>query len=221
MFSAVIFDMDGVLIDSEPFWQQAQIEVMAELGHQVNAQDCAATIGLRIDQLVASWFARKPWQGASQHDVVERIVSRVSALITAHGTAKCGVHTLLAHLHAKGLPIGLATSSPLAMVDAVLEKLGIGHYFTAVHSAQAERFGKPHPDVYIHAAQKLAKAPTECLAIEDSFNGLLAAKAACMPALIVPDPAQRGDARLAIADYQLDDLSQLTAAQLAAWQAAA
>ncbi|MGL5598562.1 MAG: HAD-IA family hydrolase, partial [Aeromonas sp.] len=82
---------------------------------------------------------------------------------------------------------------------------------------EVERFGKPHPDVYIHAAQKLGIDPIYCLAIEDSFTGLLAAKAASMPALIVPDPALVGDPRLAIANYQLSSLTELDAQTLAHW----
>jgi sugar-phosphatase len=103
------------------------------------------------------------------------------------------------------------------MVEAVLGKLGIRDRFLAVHSAEVERFGKPHPDVYIHAAEKLGVEPVHCLAIEDSFTGLLAAKAASMKALIVPDPALVGDPRLAIADHQLFSLSELDAEMLASW----
>ena len=100
------------------------------------------------------------------------------ALILQEGQPKAGVLEALDLIEAQGLKIGLATSSPFAMVEAVLGKLGIQDRFMAVHSAEVERFGKPHPDVYIHAAEKLGVEPVHCLAIEDSFTGLLAAKAA-------------------------------------------
>jgi mannitol-1-/sugar-/sorbitol-6-/2-deoxyglucose-6-phosphatase len=219
MLAAVIFDMDGVLIDSEPFWQRAQMAVFSELGHPHSEADCDSTIGIRIDQLVAHWYRLRPWVGPSQEEVVQRILDRVNALILSKGQPKAGVLEALALIEAQGLKVGLATSSPFAMVEAVLGKLGIRDRFLAVHSAEVERFGKPHPDVYIHAAEKLGVLPMHCLAIEDSFTGLLAAKAASMRALIVPDPALLNDPRLAIADHRLDCLSELDAEQLASWVA--
>ena len=204
MLTAVIFDMDGVLIDSEPFWQRAQMAVFAELGHFHTEEDCNSTIGVRIDQLVAHWYRIRPWSSPSQEEVVQRILDQVIALILQEGQPKAGV-------------IGLATSSPFAMAEAVLGKLGIQDRFMAVHSAEVERFGKPHPDVYIHAAEKLGVEPVHCLAIEDSFTGLLAAKAASMTALIVPDPALVGDPRLAIANHELRSLAELNAEMLAGW----
>ncbi|MGY3901040.1 hexitol phosphatase HxpB [Aeromonas lusitana] len=217
MLTAVIFDMDGVLIDSEPFWQRAQMAVFAELGHFHTEEDCNSTIGVRIDQLVAHWYRIRPWSGPSQEEVVQRILDQVIALILSEGQPKEGVLEALALMEARGLKIGLATSSPFSMVEAVLGKLGIKERFLAVHSAEVERFGKPHPDVYIHAAEKLGVLPVQCLAIEDSFTGLLAAKAASMQALIVPDPALVGDPRLAIADHELGSLAELDGAMLERW----
>ncbi|WP_368198657.1 hexitol phosphatase HxpB [Aeromonas sp. R7-4] len=217
MLAAVIFDMDGVLIDSEPFWQRAQMAVFSELGHPHTEEDCNSTIGVRIDQLVAHWYRLRPWSGPSQEEVVQRILDQVITLILAEGEPKAGVLEALDLIEAQGLKIGLATSSPFAMVDTVLGKLGIQDRFLAVHSAEVERFGKPHPDVYIHAAEKLGVDPVHCLAIEDSFTGLLAAKAASMTALIVPDPALVGDPRLAIANHELRSLAELDAEMLASW----
>lgn len=217
MLTAVIFDMDGVLIDSEPFWQRAQMAVFAELGHFHTEEDCNSTIGVRIDQLVAHWYRIRPWSSPSQEEVVQRILDQVIALILQEGQPKAGVLEALDLIEAQGLKIGLATSSPFAMVEAVLGKLGIQDRFMAVHSAEVERFGKPHPDVYIHAAEKLGVEPVHCLAIEDSFTGLLAAKAASMTALIVPDPALVGDPRLVIANHELRSLAELNAELLAGW----
>jgi len=210
MLTAVIFDMDGVLIDSEPFWQRAQMAVFSELGHFHTEEDCNY-------QLVAHWYRIRPWSSPSQEEVVQRILDQVIALILQEGQPKAGVLEALDLIEAQGLKIGLATSSPFAMVEAVLGKLGIQDRFMAVHSAEVERFGKPHPDVYIHAAEKLGVEPVHCLAIEDSFTGLLAAKAASMTALIVPDPALVGDPRLAIANHELRSLAELNAEMLAGW----
>ena len=143
MLAAVIFDMDGVLIDSEPFWQRAQMAVFSELGHFHTEEDCNSTIGVRIDQLVAHWYRLRPWSGPTQEEVVQRILDQVIALILQEGQAKEGVLEALSLIEARGLKIGLATSSPFTMVEAVLGKLGIQDRFMAVHSAEVERFGKP------------------------------------------------------------------------------
>lgn len=216
MVQAVIFDMDGVLIDSEPFWQQAQVALMAELGVTITAKDCLQTMGLRIDQLVGYWARHYPWQGPSEPEVVERLIDRVIERVQQAGEAKPGVHATLAQIHEQGLPIGLATSSPARLMNAVLERLGIGHYFQVRHSADEEAYGKPHPGVYITAAHKLGVEPVDCLAIEDSFNGLLAAKAARMKTTVVPDQELVGDPRLAIADLQLSSLEQFQLAKFRA-----
>ena len=90
MLTAVIFDMDGVLIDSEPFWQRAQMAVFSELGHFHTEEDCNSTIGVRIDQLVAHWYRLRPWSGPTQEEVVQRILDQVIALILQEGQAKAG-----------------------------------------------------------------------------------------------------------------------------------
>ncbi len=216
MLTAVIFDMDGVLIDSEPFGNGPRWPCSPSWAIPT-VEDCESTIGVRIDQLVAHWYRLRPWSGPSQEEVVQRILDRVNALILSEGQAKAGVLEALDLIEAQGLKVGLATSSPLPWWKLCSASSAFAIASLAVHSAEVERFGKPHPDVYIHAAEKLGVEPVHCLAIEDSFTGLLAAKAASMKALIVPDPALVGDPRLAIADHQLFSLSELDAEMLANW----
>lgn len=202
-FKAILFDMDGVLIDSEPFWRQAQIEVFASVGKIFTEQDCAETMGIRIDEVVAY---RVP--EADQADVVATIVDRMVQLVTNQGRPLPGVKELLARVTALGIPCGLATSSRYRLLEATLKSLDLEDVFQIVCSAEDEQLGKPHPAVYLTAAKKLGFLPQDCLAIEDSVNGVLSAKAAQMTALAVPDKAQANDPRFSIADLRLNDLHE-------------
>ena len=112
---AVIFDMDGVLIDSEPFWQQAQIEVLKDLGVEITQKECEETMGLRIDALVGHWYNKYRWDGSSVEETAVTIVERVASHVMHSGEAKSGVHKALETIAAKGFKIGLAT--PACLID--------------------------------------------------------------------------------------------------------
>ena len=187
MLSAAIFDMDGLLIDSEPLWQDAEIEIFAELGVPLSRVECTKTKGRRVDDTVAYWHARRPWRGASEKQVAERLVSRVAVLVRERGRPKAGAAHALEFFRRKGLLRALATSSGPPVIDAVLERLGLESEFAVVHSAVEEEFGKPHPAVYLTTASLLGVEPGRCLALEDSIHGVLAAKAAGMKCVAVPD----------------------------------
>lgn len=203
-FSGLIFDMDGILIDSEPFWRQAEIELFATVGVHLTEEDCVETMGLRIDEVVAH---RAPH--ADQAELAGLIVDRVEELVRQQGEPLPGSLQVLQRVEALGLPCGLATSSSYQLLEATLETLGLKSYFQIVHSAQEEVYGKPHPAVYLSAAEKLGLPPTRCLAIEDSLNGVIAAKAARMPVVAIPEEAVRNDRRFQVADVQLDSLFEL------------
>ncbi len=208
MFKAAIFDMDGLLIDSEPLWQEAEIEVFADLGVPLTRAECMETKGRRVDDTVAHWYARRPWRGASQPQVAERLVERVVARIRDRGRPKAGATEALEFFRRKGLLRALATSSGRLVIRAVLETLGLEEEFAVVHSAVDEEFGKPHPAVYLTAASLLGVEPARCLALEDSIHGVLAAKAAGMRCIAVPDASSEpagGGARLvsSLADADL------------------
>ncbi|MBT1444013.1 hexitol phosphatase HxpB [Shewanella sp. JM162201] len=208
---AVIFDMDGILIDSEPVWQLAEYEVLAGLGLPIKPEDIHETVGLRIDQVVDYWYRRHPWDNYDNAAVAGRIVDTVVAHILAEGVPMKGVVEALEFCRAKGLKIGLATSSSWAIIDAVLDKLGIRDYFEAMESAEHLAFGKPHPEVYLNCAAKLGIAARHCLAVEDSFNGLIAARAATMQTLAIPPAHEREQARWVIAHVKANDLTALPA----------
>lgn len=182
---AVIFDMDGVIIDSEPFWREAQISTLAEYGAVVTVEDCIKhTMGKRIDALAQTWVDMHNL-AVDGKTLEVQIVDKLSKLIEQGGQALPGVNELLEALKAKGYRIALATSSTNALIATVLGKLEIRHYFDQVCSADDEEYGKPHPAVYLKAAQKIDVAPKDCIVIEDSATGMIAAKAASMTTFLV------------------------------------
>lgn len=207
--SAVIFDMDGVLIDSEPSWQVAELNVLSQLGIPITLGDTLQTTGLRIDQVVSYWYQRHPWDNYDNTATATAIVEQVSIEILRSGEAMLGVFEALNACKDKGLKIGLATSSSSQLIDAVMQKLAIRPYFDAICSAESLALGKPHPEVYLNCAVALGVSPPKCLAIEDSFNGLIAARAANMLTIAIPAPHEANQARWAAAHQQLADLSQL------------
>lgn len=204
-----IFDMDGVLLDSEPFWRQAEREVFATVDVHLTEQDCIDTMGIRIDEVVALRYSQKPWDSPHQDIVAQRIVARVAEIVTATGRPLPGVHEAIAFLRQQNLALGLATSSSSVLVEATLSALGLSKAFDCVHSAEHEPYGKPHPAVYLHTAAKMGANPLECLAIEDSLTGVISAKAARMQVIAVPEAAVAQDPRFTLADFRLSSLIEL------------
>jgi sugar-phosphatase len=197
----VIFDMDGVLIDSEPLWKIAEVEGFGKVGLDLTFTDCEETVGLRIDEVVKLWYKKRPWQNKTVTAVTSDIISILIREIKQKGTALPGVEECLKKFKAKGFKIGLATSSSNAIIDAVMDRLQIRN-----HSAEDEVNGKPHPAVFLTCAEKLGVSPLDCWVIEDSFNGIIAAKAARMKVIAVPEKSHQVDPRLVIADLHLDTL---------------
>jgi len=197
VIEAVVFDMDGLLIDSEPLWQQAEIEIFARVGIHLDAQLCLRTRGRKIDEVVDYWYAQAPWRSPSRRAIRDAVVERVAELIAQRGAPKPGVDHALAFFAARELPLALASSSPYRLIDAVLTRLRIEERFGVRHSGEEERLGKPDPAIFLGAARKLGVAPARCLAFEDSPGGVAAAKAAGMRCVAVPDAAGTGASRYA------------------------
>jgi len=212
---AAIFDLDGLLVDSEPLWVRAEREVFAGVGLGLTDQDCARTTGLRIDEVTAWWFARRPWTGAGPAELAARIVTRVAELMATEGRALPGAQQAVAMLAAAGVPLALASSSSHRLIDAALDRLDLGAAFPVRCSAQDEARGKPDPAVYLRAAAALSLPPAACVALEDSPSGLAAALAAGMRCIAVPDPARRAEPCWGDALCVLDSLEAL---DLATWR---
>jgi sugar-phosphatase len=206
---AVIFDVDGVLIDSEPYWRESEIEIFARFGIPLTEEECILTTGMRIQEVTRFWFERKPWKGGSTDELAADILRGVIERIRMRGVPMPGLIEAIRLFQARRLRLALASSSALSLIDAVIDRLEIRQYFEAVCSAENELHGKPHPDVYLTAARKLNLAPERCLAIEDSIAGVTSAKVAGMKCIAVPLPQLRGDTRYGAADRILDSLVEI------------
>lgn len=210
MIQAVIFDMDGVLIDSEPLWHQAERTVFGRLGLTMTQAMCEETTGMRTDAVVAYWYDRHPWHGQSLDDTARAIIDQVIGLVETHGQALTGVDDLLTMFSARQLPLAIASSSPYRLIDAVVDKLRIRDAFTVMRSAVDETHGKPNPAVYLTTARHLDVPPGDCLVFEDSAAGVQAAKAAGMYTIAVPTASQYDDVRFDIADRKCRSLADFT-----------
>ncbi len=209
MLQAVIFDMDGVLIDSEPLWQEAIMRTFTPLGVRITRETARETLGFRLDEVVNHWHAKFPWDSVSKEDVEQRILSSVTELLRTRGMAKPGIDHAMRFFSSRGVRIGLASGSYYQIIHAVVDALAIRHHFEVIHSTEDELQGKPHPAVYLSAARKLGIDPSECLAIEDSYYGVLSAKTAGMQCLVIPDSSVPYDPRLSIGDVRLSSLADL------------
>ena len=208
-FDAVIFDMDGVLIDSEPFWRQVEIKVFGTVGVHLTEDDCKQTTGYRFDEVVNHWWHKKPWQGKTREEIHDEVIDEMVNAITHHAEAMQGVQQALEFFKGKELRIALASSSAMRLIKATVIKLNIESYFELLVSAEHERYGKPHPAVFLRTVETLNVRPERCLVIEDSFFGLLAAKSAKMKCIVVPDPPNFNNPKFIIADWKLNSLNDI------------
>lgn len=210
-FDAVIFDMDGVLIDSEPLWKIAMERAFHEAGCQLTKKDFQVTVGMRIDEVVQYWYKEVGWKNHSPELVEKRIIEHMLDLIAEKGKALPGVMETLQYLKESAASIALASSSYMVLIRAVLDSLGATEYFDCIHSAEFETFGKPHPAVYLSTAAMLKLPPKNCLVIEDSFNGIIAGKAAGMKVVCIPEKTHHHDQpkRLqAVSDFFFSDMNE-------------
>jgi sugar-phosphatase len=213
-FEAVIFDMDGVLIDSEPLWKIAMEAVFKEVGCPLTKKDFQKTVGLRLDEVISYWYSVVPWENYTVEEVEQKIISHMIDLIKEHGAPLPGVMETIDFLKKKKMKIGLGTSSYEVLIHTVLSVLQLENHFDFVHSAENEAYGKPNPAVYLTVANNLKVNPTKCLVIEDSLTGIIAGKAARMTVVAIPEKTHEPNPKLILADAEYDDMTQfLTAIQ--------
>ena len=206
-FKVVIFDMDGVLIDSEPLWKIGMQRIFDSIGCNLTKKDFQKTVGLRIDEVIEYWYEVSPWEGYSVKEVETQIMSEMVKLIHENGVPFPGVVDTIRFLKEKGIKIGLGTSSFTVLIEAVLNTLNLTEAFDFVHSAEDEAYGKPHPAVYLTVAEKLGERPVDCLVIEDSVTGIIAGKAARMTVVAIPEKTHEPNPKIIVADYEFEDMN--------------
>jgi sugar-phosphatase len=204
--SAVIFDIDGLLINSEPLWNKAATEIFRQYGITLTEQQYAITTGLRSKEFVAYWLHQFNVP-ATQNEIAEKkIIQLALSLIDNEATLMPGVEHIFKFFLKKEFKIGLATSSPIELIEWVKDKLGIRSFIHASCSAHHLIFAKPHPQVYLDCAAAMHTNPLSCICFEDSFYVLIAAKAARMTCVVVPSAEHSKLEHWGAADLKLSSL---------------
>ncbi len=201
--------MDGVLIDSEPLWVEAVVETFNEAGIPVSKDITHQTMGMRVNESIRYWMRRFPGKSRiSAAELEDKLTERVIRLIRQKGEPAAGAKEIIEVLTDNGYPLALASSSAMKIIDAVLETIALRPYFRVIRSAAVDAYGKPHPAVYLKTAEELGVEPEECLAVEDSINGVISVKAARMKCLAIPNSLIAGDPRYCLADIVLSSLKE-------------
>ncbi|MGG9961410.1 hexitol phosphatase HxpB [Ferruginibacter sp. SUN106] len=204
--NTVIFDMDGLLIDSEPLWNEASAYIFGHYGIHLTPQQYATTTGLRTKEFITHWFNhfKIPLQEA---DIIEKdLIDKVIELVLQKGKPMPGLSHIFNFFIDRNFKTGIASSSPRNLIDVVVDLLNIRPHLHTITSAALLANGKPHPEVYLNCAAELKAAPAECICFEDSFPGMIAVKAARMKCVVVPDPKISKELKWHAADLRISSL---------------
>ncbi|MEO5685198.1 MAG: hexitol phosphatase HxpB [Chitinophagaceae bacterium] len=216
MLNTVIFDMDGLLIDSEPLWEEAGRETLNLFNITLTPAQYHSSTGLRSSEWIEHWF--RHFNISMEHAAAAEstIVRMAIASIVAKAAPMPGVVHIFNFFKQRNFKMGVASSSPIELINLVIKKLQLDGMVTARSSAEHLSNGKPHPQVFLDCAALLQSSPAECICFEDSFNGMIAAKAARMKCVVVPAHNHQQEGRWAAADLKLSSLLNFNDLLLAA-----
>jgi HAD superfamily hydrolase (TIGR01509 family) len=214
MIEAVVFDLDGVLLDSEQVWDEVREQLTRERGgrwHENAQRDMMGMSSTEWSRYMHDTLGLQEPPEEISAEVVRRLEDRYRRKLPLLDDARDAVERLAARW-----PLGLASSSNRELIDLVLDVSGLGRFFRVTVSSEEVRRGKPAPDVYLEAARRLEVAPESCAGIEDSSNGIRSAKAAGMRVIAIPNlHFPPDDESLGLADVTLGSLAELTPATVA------
>ena len=213
---AVVFDMDGLLVDTEQIWGRVQASIFDEIGVDIRPLLGSGLItGMRADEAVGLFRERLGFAGPSDAELGARIVEGVLAAIPGEARILPGALGALDFCARHGLAVALASGSVEPVIDAVLARFDLRDRFAVVVSAAEVELGKPHPAVLLVTAERLGVDPVRCVVVEDALNGCIAAKAARMRVVAVPEPGTEGDLRWVLADLVLSSLDEFPGSEVA------
>lgn len=209
---AVLFDMDGTVVDSEHLWAQAMTQIAAELGGTLSAEVLARTTGLSVPASV-DLMLTELGSDLAHHEATEQLLARTAEVFAAELMWQPGAQELIDALRAEGVATALVTNSPRFVVDVALQRLG-GHRFHLSVCGDEVAVHKPDPEPYLTAMRGLQRPAAQCLAVEDSPSGTAAAVAAGIPVLVVPSEVDvpEGPGRVfaaSLLDATVDELRHL------------
>jgi HAD superfamily hydrolase (TIGR01509 family) len=209
VINAVVFDLDGVLIDSEPVWEEVRRQVVADHGGQWAPDSQRRLMGMSTGEW-ARYLSEELGVRLTPGQVADAVISQMAARYAEHLPLMPGAVDAVRRLAARW-PLGLGSSAPAALIQTVLETAGLRADFAVVMSTELLPSGKPAPDIYLAVTERLDQSPADCAAIEDSTNGLKSAAAAGLAVVAVPHPLYPPDAAaLAEASLVLESLADLT-----------
>jgi HAD superfamily hydrolase (TIGR01509 family) len=186
MIEAVVFDLDGVLIDSEPVWEQVRRQVVAEHGGHWAADAQQRLMGMSTGEW-ARYLSEELGVGLPPDMVAELVIERMADRYSERLPLLPGAVDAVRRMAARW-PLGLASSSPPSLIDAVLDAASLRESFVTAMSTEQVARGKPAPDIYLAVTERLGRPPQRCAAVEDSSNGLRSAAAAGLRVIAVPHP---------------------------------
>jgi len=205
-FQAIIFDMDGTLVDSEVVWQVAEDEMFKERGLIYSDDVRQQVIGLRLDEFfdkLITIYNLEEARAVLEAELIERMIAKIPTMVKA----KPGAQALIEWTAQQGIPYCIASSSPMSIIEATVQAQGWTEIIPKLYTANSVEKGKPAPDVYLYAAEQLGVAPENCLALEDSPAGSKAAVAAGMTCYVVPDFHSHPEAFENITPHVFHDLN--------------
>lgn len=211
MIQGVLFDMDGVLFDTETYYAQLEHQILREMGHNP-PEDLSIRLSgagpLLVKQILFDLFGA----GFDYDYFIATLRESMAEKIRRNGVPKKpGLDELLAYLHTNGYPMAVASSTRIETIRSLLAQAGIEGYFGAVIGGDMVKRSKPEPEIFITAAEALGLSPTVCLAVEDSHNGIRSAAAAGCVTVMVPDLVPATDEMRGLAAAVLPSLAEIPA----------